>query len=365
MALLDEASQLYRSDFRRCCILEHQCRFGELLHCGANLYKENANFAIPNASRDVVPCAQHMSVIENLPPLFSCGHRLETGEDQIGLLQSANDVLADREGLQKRMQEDGYLLLRHYLDADEVMAARQHVFEQLSAQGQLDPSMPVIEGVPRRGTKLNFQPELAQKNNPPLQRLLYRPDGPLMSFFRFFLGGPVKHFDFTWLRCISPGHGTPTHCDIVYMGRGTRRLFTAWVPLIDIDFELGGLMIMEGTHKNERLLNTYGRKDVDSYCSNRPDDPARTANGTNGWLSENPNQIRENLGGRWLVSEYQAGDVVVFSAEIAHGGMDNRSNRLRLSSDSRYQLASEPADERWIGENPPGHGVAGKRGRIC
>jgi hypothetical protein len=104
---------------------------------------------------------------------------------------------------------------------------------------------------------------------------------------------------------------------------------------------------------------------VDSYCSNRPEDPDRTANGYNGWLSENPAQIRGTLGGRWLVSEYQPGDVVVFCMNIVHGGMDNRSNRLRLSSDSRYQLAAEPVDDRWIGENPPGHGAAGKRGRIC
>ena len=31
----------------------------------------------------------------------------------------------------------------------------------------------------------------------------------------------------------------------------------------------------------------------------------------------------------------------------------------------RYQRASEPIDERWVGANPPGHALAGKRGRIC
>jgi len=49
-----------------------------------------------------------------------------------------------------------------------------------------------------------------------------------------------------------------------------------------------------------------------------------------------------------------------------HASLDNASgNRIRFSSDSRYQPASLPADERWIGENPPAHGLAGKRGRIC
>ena len=195
--------------------------------------------------------------------------------------------------------------------------------------------------------------------------MLYDEDRDLMQFFRHFLGGAVRHFDFTWLRCIAPGLGTPTHCDIVFMGRGTSRLYTAWVPLGRVDFEAGGLMVLEGSHKHEDLRQSYGTRDVDSYCENDPEDEARTANGYNGWFSDDPNQARQTLGGRWLVAEYEPGDVVIFCMNLAHGGMDNRSNRLRLSSDSRYQLASDPVDERWVGENPPGHSSAGKRGRIC
>ena len=306
-----------------------------------------------------------MATILEVPDLYSCGHKLDEGDNRLGTLNSTYKTSADPETLRDRMAEDGYLFLRSYLNRDEVLAARRHILEQLAADGQLDPSAAVMNGVPKAGTKLFFQPELAQKNNPPLQHLLYSPQGNLMEFYRSFLGGEVRHFDFTWLRCISPGLGTPSHCDIVYMGRGTRKLFTAWVPLGDIDFQLGGLMILEGSHKNVQLQQTYGQRDVDSYCTNKPDDPARTATGLNGWLSEDPNKIRRSLGGRWLTSEYQMGDVVIFSMNTVHGGMDNRSNQLRLSSDSRYQLASELVDERWIGENPPGHSSAGKRGRVC
>ena len=306
-----------------------------------------------------------MATLSAVPEMYSCGHKLDDGEEQLGQLAPTDDAGAPREQLQARMAEDGYLFLRGCLDRDEVLAARRHVLEQLSKEGQLDPAAPLMEGVPKPGTKLFFHPELAQKNNPPLQHLLYHPEGRLMRFFSSFLGGDVLHFDFTWLRCISPGLGTPSHCDIVYMGRGTRKLYTAWTPLGDIDFQMGGLMILEGSHRNEQLRSTYGQRDVDAYCTNRPDDPAKEARGLNGWLSEDPNKIRRSLGGRWLTAEYAAGDVVIFCMDIVHGGMDNRSPRLRISSDSRYQLASEPADERWIGENPPGHSSAGKRGRIC
>jgi len=50
---------------------------------------------------------------------------------------------------------------------------------------------------------------------------------------------------------------------------------------------------------------------------------------------------------------------------MIHASLDNQTNRFRLSSDSRYQLASEPADERWIGDKPPGHGPHVSKGVIC
>ncbi len=306
-----------------------------------------------------------MTTVCSLPAMYSCGHQLEDTDGALGLLESPCQASSDRERLQKHMVEDGYLFLRGCLNKDEVLAARRHILEQLAAAGQLDPSAPLMTGTPKPETKLFFHPELAQKNNPPLQHLLYHPQGNLMRFFSSFLNGEIRHFDFTWLRCISPGHATPSHCDIVYMGRGTRKLYTAWVPLGDLDFEMGGLMVLEGSHKNLRLQKTYGQRDVDSYCSNRPEDSARTANGLNGWLSRNPNLIRHSLGGRWLTAEYGVGDVVVFCMDLVHGGIDNSSNLIRISSDSRYQLASESVDDRWIGENPLGNSAAGKRGRIC
>ena len=62
---------------------------------------------------------------------------------------------------------------------------------------------------------------------------------------------------------------------------------------------------------------------------------------------------------------YCPGDVVVFHIGTIHGGLDNQSRRVRLSTDSRYQRASELADERWTGENPIGHGADARRGIIC
>jgi ectoine hydroxylase-related dioxygenase (phytanoyl-CoA dioxygenase family) len=66
-----------------------------------------------------------------------------------------------------------------------------------------------------------------------------------------------------------------------------------------------------------------------------------------------------------LTADYRMGDVLIFSIKTVHASLDNGSDRIRLSSDTRYQRADEPADERWIGERPITHSLAAKRGRIC
>jgi hypothetical protein len=277
----------------------------------------------------------------------------------VGELLDSADALADAEELRRRMQRDGYLLLRGLLDRDWVIDARRSIMQRLAAEGMLLDGSEPIDGIANPDKRNGFFPEAA-KNNAELEKLLYTRN--MMAFFQRFLNGPVRHFDYTWLRTVPPGVGTRSHCDVVYMGRGTPRLYTAWTPLGDIGFDLGGLMLLEGSNNNQRLRETYGRYDVDTFCENRPEiDGWKRA----GQLTGDSNQVRRSLGGRWLSTEYRKGDVLIFSIFTVHASLDNHSDRIRLSSDSRYQLATEPADERWIGANPIAHSAAGKRGRIC
>jgi ectoine hydroxylase-related dioxygenase (phytanoyl-CoA dioxygenase family) len=95
-------------------------------------------------------------------------------------------------------------------------------------------------------------------------------------------------------------------------------------------------------------FNAKQLKDVDRYCANRKtaDLYASNQKGWDGALSKNPVSLRCKYGGRWLSSEFEAGDVLIFGMFTIHASLDNHSSSIRLSSDSRYQLASEPVDER-------------------
>ena len=45
------------------------------------------------------------------------------------------------------------------------------------------------------------------------------------------------------------------------------------------------------------------------------------------------------------------GDVLLFSIYTMHSSTDNNGADERISTDTRYQLVSEPFDQRWMGES--------------
>ncbi|HTQ11429.1 MAG TPA: phytanoyl-CoA dioxygenase family protein [Fimbriimonadaceae bacterium] len=299
-----------------------------------------------------------------LPPLFAGGRPLDPSERCFGFLRSSIDFLGDAEALRGRMGEDGYLFLPGFFDREEVRSVRLAICEKLAEEGCLDPGHPVEQAIAREGVDMAFRPDLANASDP-LKGLVY--GDRLMGFYDHFLGGKARHYDFTWMRAVSPGNHSDPHCDIVYMGRGTPNVYTAWVPLGDVPIETGGLIVLENSHKNQSLKSTYGQMDVDTACENKDSQRETNAHGYPGFgaLSDDAPALREQLGGRWLTADFRMGDLLTFPMFTVHASLDNRTREIRLSSDSRYQLASEPVDERWVGENPPGHGGKMIKSMIC
>jgi hypothetical protein len=311
------------------------------------------------------------------------GEPMDGGTDALDELRRSDDIAEDAAALRERMAADGYLYLPGLLDRAEVLEARTEVLRRLAASDVVDAeSHPLMDGIVRPGASLGFAPDLA-RDNAPLATVLYT--GAMMALYERFLGGPVRHFDYTWFRAKTPGPTTVTqpHYDVVFMGRGTKNLWTSWTPLGDVPYEHGGLIVLEGSHRLDEVRRTYGAADVDKYCENDGDAArivgAAQAEGREltaderqairwegkGHYSDDAIATRRELGGRWLTADYRAGDLLVLGMYTMHASSDNRSASIRLSSDSRYQLASEPVDERWIGDDPMVHGIRAKRALIC
>ena len=259
-------------------------------------------------------------------------------------LRDANPLLDDPAALRERFREDGYLLIRGMHPREAVLEVRRQMIELIAEEGRLDPAKPLDEAWPLPGKGGSFGGRMGEAAG-------FRPqvESPhLMQFFDRFLGGKSMTFDFKWVRAVAPGDATGAHLDMVYMGRGTPNLVTCWTPWGDTPREMGSLAILVGSHRLpawEKVHATYGRMDVDR-------------DHVEGSFSDEPRHLVETYGGRWATTDFRAGDVLLFGMRTIHASLTNVSGRLRLSTDTRYQLAGDPIDERWVakaGKPPIGH----------
>lgn len=265
--------------------------------------------------------------------------------EQFGELRDCNDLLDDSDALQERMAEDGYLLIRGLHDRQTVLDAGAVMFEELAQDGFIKPGTKATNGVinPDKAGGAFWGGRKSVSHHPKVLKVL---EGkPIFDFFGRFFGEPALTFDYKWLRAVGQGGHTGAHYDVVYMGRGSQRLVTAWTPFVDVPIESGPLALCVGSHNLpgfEKVRETYGRMDVDR-------------DHVQGWFSNDPVEIVERFGGKWHTTAFEAGDVLVLTMFTMHGSLNNISGRFRISSDTRFQPASEPADERWMGEKPIAH----------
>jgi ectoine hydroxylase-related dioxygenase (phytanoyl-CoA dioxygenase family) len=278
--------------------------------------------------------------------LTANGHPLDTGSDRFGELEPMNHLLGDEAGLREAMDDRGHLFLRELLDPDVVSAARIEVLRKYAILGEIDDRRPIDDAIAGDGAGVSTANVRAfsesVRNGAHYLAVTDAPE--LLAVNRALLGGDVRSFDMRWPRFVRPGEGCGFHCDGPYMNRGTSRIFSSWIPLGRIDRHEGALILLEDSHRSQRLLDGYLRADADRDGLT--------------WLDDDPVAVQHAYGKRWLTTDFRPGDVLLFGMHTLHGAIDNASSegRCRLSSDSRYQRVDEPADPRWNGADFDGHG---------
>lgn len=126
---------------------------------------------------------------------------------------------------------------------------------------------------------------------------------------------PIIYFNSKFLSKMEGHYKTPPHQDWRSM-QGSLNSMVVWIPLVDINKELGAVEFIPGSH-TKGLLNT----DSDEWFRH---------------VSEN--EIKEE---DFIAAEVKKGDVVIFSAFSVHRSGNNITNNIRWSMHFRYNDASE------------------------
>ncbi|MFB7586121.1 phytanoyl-CoA dioxygenase family protein [Streptomyces sp. NPDC056169] len=274
--------------------------------------------------------------------LTSNGYRLDGSDRRLGRLEPVPDAERhDLGSLWHRLARDGYLYLPGFFDRATIEGFRRYYFARLAETGLTRPGSDPSEGLAAAAgdvDRARFRSVLFQRIVPGREYEALCRHPALVAFYQWFLGtGEVHLHRRKIIRHVGPGEsgiGTATqaHYDLVYLREGTDRIVSSWIPLGDCPIARGPLVYLEGSHHRVLADEAAGRlrRPAASITADLP-------------------ALAEEYDSRWLVTDFAAGDLMVHSAHIIHASLDNQdpAGRFRLSTDIRYQAASEPIDTRW------------------
>jgi 1-deoxypentalenic acid 11beta-hydroxylase len=230
-------------------------------------------------------------------------------------LTVANDLLDQPQALQEAWERDGYWFFRDVLDKSVIASIRGLYIEHLAGLGVVDRNDP---DALYNGADMTALVNSSPLNKAKAYRLLH--ESPTVNaFFTRLFGCAPFWVPFTVYRTTPPAREYKAsrfdfiHADGFY-NEGLTFLI-CWVPLAQIDADVGGLALVEGVHKQPSLHRREG-------LQIKPIDPADVP------------------AGAWRRTTYRPGDVLLMSLDTPHTGITNHSDRFRLSMDTRIMPSS-------------------------
>ncbi|OWZ79414.1 hypothetical protein C365_01675 [Cryptococcus neoformans Bt85] len=282
---------------------------------------------------------------------------------------------ASDEEIRRELAEKGVVHLKGVMPREYVLNFRKRWFEALAPSGVLREGTDPVDGIFCGGNPEDFQGHegiryLGKRlEEVPYAKLgLDAQNGDLGFDFATneYLMSMAKRFHPEWqqpavvrrqiIRSNVPGAkktATGVHYDQLFLRGGPPTFLTAWVPVGDVTPEQGGLLYLEDSVPLGRQMENH----FTELCRQKgmtDGDKLSAFNENmfhNGMLSLNPHVFAETEGAgrKWLVGDYEAGDVVFHDAFSIHASGTNRDpqSRIRVSADLRFVDLSQPHDARW------------------
>lgn len=274
--------------------------------------------------------------------VLSNGVPVTTDSEHFAPMRDSSALLGDPEKLRAQFQQDGYVYLRGVLGREKVMKLRGYyfgMFDQSYFQEGTTPEAGIWSGTVPAGQLSHgvaghpahtlvrserFAEFAGSRELAEVAKALLNEEEVFQlprQIVRHFNKGPLS---------------SRAHTDFDYMDKGSASIITMWLPIGDCPVQSGGLTYLEGSHR-------IPKDKLDVLKAKRTDRPGDTRP-----ISHDLDWTAEQLGGRWLYSDYQAGDVAIHSPHLVHASLDTQTEMMRMSVDVRFLPKSVQPDSRWL-----------------
>lgn len=253
-------------------------------------------------------------------------------DDQLKEFRVSNEAMDDAEELRRRLEDEGYLFFKRLQNPDKLLALRREMLTVMQQGGWLiagtDP-MDGIADVSRQCTEGDSEYAAVYHEVYKLENFHRSGHWPeVVDMVSKLAGRPVMPHPQKIARLWFPKyteHTTPIHQDFVHF-QGNFETYTCWAPVGDCPIELGGLAVIPGSHKLERVLDHHFSLGAGGLCIDT-----------------------STMDGSWYSTDYEVGDTLIFKALMIHKALPNLTeDRLRVSLDNRYQAIGDTIAEHML-----------------
>ncbi len=282
--------------------------------------------------------------------LSSNGYPLARGPHRIGRL-TPTKATESIERIKEIYKAQGYVWLQGFFPRETIQGFRQHFFNAFANSGLLKPGTKPQDGIFSGQDDKRVTNKILMEVARTAAYESFCLQEKLWQFYDVFLSGPSYLHKRKIIRYTNPSDvsATPAHYDLIYLRAGTDKVCSSWIPLGDTPVEMGGLVYLENS-------DALGRKmEAEFSILNAELSPEERINAYNknmtegGWVGKDLADMAERFDSRWLIADYEMGDMVVHSPYMIHAATRNQDsrNRIRLSTDIRYQNVRDEIDARW------------------
>lgn len=253
---------------------------------------------------------------------------MTTSEIQAPFIEA--DANAPTAELRALMDESGYLFFRGLVPGDAVLAVRREVLGLCAQAGWLAADSDPMDAIvaPTQEALVEGQPDYSAVYRQVLKLPRFHdfPNQPaLLGVARKLLqSDEVLVHPRRIGRLTFPNQDyapTPPHQDWFYI-RGAVETYSCWMPLGECPMNQGGLAVWPGSQH-------HGFMEHDAVNE-------KAVVGTGIEVDESE--------AHWHTGDFESGDALFFHSHTVHKALPNRTNRLRISTDNRFQRPSDEID---------------------
>lgn len=162
----------------------------------------------------------------------------------------------------------------------------------------------------------------------------------LRALVREFTGWEQeKMLQRTMLRAFVPNSElTPVHFDQMYLRAGPPTSLTAWVPIGGVSLEGGGLMYLEGSSDIGKTTEEEFARNAENLSDEERVSVFNKNMNDGGFLSRDTVKYGEQLNRKWLITEYEAGDVIFHNPFMVHASCKHKGSEEPYSIGYRFEV---------------------------